>query len=55
MEDHRTVTLQVSEEELRLIEAGLDLLLLTEDDAEAITQLKVLLERLTGREHVIAR
>ncbi len=55
MEDKRTVNLQVSEEELRLIKAGLDLLLLTEDDAEAITELKRLLERLDGRETVIVR
>lgn len=55
MEDKRTVTLQVSEEELQLIKAGLDLLLLTEDDGEAITELKRLLERLNGRETVIVR
>jgi len=55
MEDKRTLNLQVSEEELRLIKAGLDLLLLTEDDAEAIAELKVLLERLSGRETIVVR
>jgi len=56
-EAQRTVTLEVSPQDLELIKAGLDLLLMTEDDREAVTELKLLIERL-GEElpaHAIGR
>lgn len=56
MEDKsRTVALLVSQDELRLILTALDLLLMVEDDREAVTQLKELLQRLQGRPAVEVR
>jgi hypothetical protein len=56
MEDKsRTVTLQVSQDELRLILTALDLLLMVEDDREAVSELKELLQRLQGRPTVEIR
>jgi len=49
-----TVTLEVSPEELALIKAGLDLLLMVESDREAIAELKELLERVSGDRTVAA-
>ncbi len=50
----KTVTLEVSPEEIRLIKDGLDLLLMVESDHEAIAELKQLLERVSERQTVAA-
>jgi hypothetical protein len=52
--DKTTVTLEVSTEELELIKAGLDLLLMVESDREAIGELKELIERMSERQTVVA-
>jgi hypothetical protein len=43
------LSLELTTEELALIEAGLRLMLMAEDDAETIARLKTLLDRVQGR------